>query len=224
MPDILPFVVSFKLAFFTVIILAVLSMPVALFFSLKNIPFKVLFESLLTLPMTLPPTVLGFYLLISLSPVSPFGSFIHSFTGIRLVFTFEGLLVASCIYSFPFMFQPLKQAIASLPKSYIEAALTLGKSNFEIFFLVILPNIRASLLAACMTVFSHTLGAFGVALMVGGNIRGVTKVASIALYEKVESLNYSQAHTYAIALLLISFVFHAGVHFAHEATRRRDLC
>ncbi len=196
--------ISFKLAFLTTIILFIIGLPVAYILSFKEFKFKSVVEALTTLPLVLPPTVLGFYYLIAFSPDSVIGKFVDKLFGIKLVFSFEGILLASIIYSFPFMTQPLMSGFRSFPKNIIEAAYTLGKSKLETLFRVILPNIKSSVLTAITLTFAHTIGEFGVVLMVGGSIPGETKVASIAIYEEVESLNYHEAHKYALILLLIS--------------------
>jgi len=197
--------ITFKLAFITTLILFFIGIPVAYILAYKDFKFKSVVEAFISLPLVLPPTVLGFYLLIAFDPENIFGKIIDKLFGLKLIFTFEGLIVASVIYSFPFMVHPIQSAFNQFPKSLIEASYTLGKSKFETLLKVILPNIKPSIITAIVLSFAHTVGEFGVVLMVGGSIPDETKVASIAIYEEVESLNFSQAHKYALILLLISF-------------------
>ncbi len=204
--------ITFKLAFFTTVILFLLGLPVAYFLAYSKLKIKPLLETVLSLPLVLPPTVLGFYLILLFNPDNFLGKIINELFGIKLVFTFEGLVVASVIYSFPFMVQPLQSGFLSIPESIIEASYTLGKSKLETLIKVILPNMKASLITGIVLTFAHTIGEFGVVLMVGGSIPGETRVASIAIYEEVESLNYTQAHKYAIILVLIAFLVLLIVH------------
>ena len=204
--------ITFKLAFFTTVILFLLGLPVAYFLAYSKLKIKPLLETVLSLPLVLPPTVLGFYLILLFNPDNFLGKIINELFGIKLVFTFEGLVVASVIYSFPFMVQPLQSGFLSIPESIIEASYTLGKSKLETLIKVILPNMKASLITGIVLTFAHTIGEFGVVLMVGGSIPGETRVASIAIYEEVESLNYTQAHKYSIILVLIAFLVLLIVH------------
>jgi molybdate transport system permease protein len=153
----------------------------------------------------LPPSVLGFYLLLAFSPKNAFGSWLDAVFGLRLVFSFEGLIVASVIFSLPFMVHPIQSGFSALSKSLQEAAYILGKSPLQTLRSVLLPNIKSSLLTGMVITFAHTVGEFGVVLMIGGNIAGETKVASIAIYDEVEALNYDLANQYAITLFAISF-------------------
>ncbi len=198
--------ITFKLAFLTTFLLFFIGIPIAYFLSYSKIPFKSFFEAIVSLPLVLPPTVLGFYLILAFSPDSFLGRLIEQLFGIKLVFSFEGLVVASIIYSLPFMVHPIQSGFSSINPSIIEASYTLGKSKLETLLKVILPNIKPSLLTGIVLTFANTVGEFGVVLMIGGSIPGETKVASIAIYEEVESLNYQQAHKYAFVLLLITFL------------------
>lgn len=162
-------------------------------------------EALISLPLVLPPTVLGFYLLLAFSPNSAFGAFVQQKMGVDLLFSFPGLVIASVIYSLPFMIQPLKTGFGNVPLAYSEASHVLGKSRLKTLLKVELPNMKSAILTAFTLTFAHTLGEFGVVLMIGGNIPGVTRVASIAIYDDVESMNYVAANQNALALLLISF-------------------
>ena len=195
-----PLILSFKLAFITTIILFFISVPFAFFLSQMKSKFKVVLETIFALPIVLPPTVLGFYLLVLLDKVN-------------LVFTFSGIVIASIIYSFPFMLGPIQSAIESLNKSLIEASYTLGKSKTTTLLKVILPNIKPAIVTAIVTTFAHTIGEFGVVLMVGGSIPDKTKVASIAVYDYVENLDYKSAEIYSLILLIFSFIVLLAVYF-----------
>ena len=200
-----PFYLSFKLASIVSIILFLIALPLAWKLSQSRSKLKPIYEAFSALPIVLPPTVLGFYVLFALSQNSPFGTFIEDIFGVKLVFNFYGLVIASCLYSFPFMLQPLQSGFESLPKSLIEASYLCGKSSFQTLIHIALPNIKSSLLTAIVITFAHTVGEFGVVLMVGGSIPGETKVASIAIYEFVETLDYRSAHIYSAIMVAISF-------------------
>ena len=200
-----PFWLSLKLSFITTFILFFFCVGLAYFMSQKKFFGKAFLESIISLPLVLPPSVLGFYLLIFLSPYSFFGKFIEELFGVRLVFNFTSLVVASCIYSLPFMFGPIYAGLNSLKKSLFEASYSLGKSKLTTIFRVILPSIRSNLLTAIVVSFAHTMGEFGVVLMIGGSVAGESKVASIAIFEAVEMLDYTKAHIYALLMLIISF-------------------
>ena len=204
--DFTPLFLSFKLAFFTTVILFFVSLPLAWYLSQTKSKAKPFLEAFFSLPIVLPPTVLGFYLLWAFSQNSPLGEFLQKTFDISLVFSFEGIVVASCIYSLPFMLQPLQSGMESLNKNIIEASYTLGKSKLITLLKVVLPNIKPSIYTALIITFAHTIGEFGVVLMVGGSIPGVTKVASIAIYEYVENLDYTSAHIYSFILLILSFI------------------
>lgn len=204
--DFTPFWISFKLSLITTFILFFVSLPIAWKLSQTNKKIKPLIESAVALPIVLPPTVLGFYILMILSPrLSPLGIFLDEQFSLRLVFNFAGLVIASCIYSLPFMVQPLQSGFESLNKNMIEASYVSGKSEFATLFKVALPNIKPSLLSALVITFAHTMGEFGVVLLVGGSIEGETKVASIAIYQAFEISNFALAHVYSAIMLLISF-------------------
>ena len=201
-----PLVLTFKLAVITTLILLLISVPLA--FVLVNMRSRVkpFLETLISMPLVLPPTVLGFYLLLAFSPGNAFGQWVENWLGIRLVFSFPGLVIASVIYSLPFMVQPIQSGMSNLPTSLSEASYVMGKSRLATLFHVLLPNIRPSLLTGIVLAFAHTVGEFGVVLMIGGNIPGKTKVASIAIYDEVEALNYDAANFYSAVLLVITFV------------------
>ncbi|RMD45876.1 MAG: molybdate ABC transporter permease subunit [Aquificota bacterium] len=198
--------ITFKLAFLTTLLLIFIGIPIGYFLAYSKFRFKSFLEAIINLPLVLPPTVLGFYLILAFNPDSFLGSLIEKYLGVKLVFSFEGLVFASTIYSLPFMVNSLYSGFSSIPKSIIEASYTLGKSKLQTLLKVILPNMKPSILTGLVLTFAHTIGEFGVVLMIGGSIPGETKVASIAIYEEVESLNYQQAHKYALILILISFL------------------
>lgn len=210
--DFTPFVLSFKLAFITTLILFVLSVPLAWFLSQTNSKVKPFLEAITALPLVLPPSVLGFYLLVALSQNSPVGAFFEDVFDVQLVFNFTALVVASCFYSLPFMVQPLQGGFESINKNMLEASYIAGKGKYETILKVALPNIKPALLTAIIVTFAHTVGEFGVVLMVGGSIPGETKVASVAIYEMVEIMDYKAAHIYSIIMIVISFLVLLSVY------------
>ncbi|XHR94368.1 molybdate ABC transporter permease subunit [Mucilaginibacter sp. UC70_90] len=167
---------------------------------------KIVAEAIITMPLVLPPSVLGFYLLLAFSPQHGLGKWLHDTFDVQLVFSFPGLVLASVIYSMPFMVGPVKSALQQLPVSLAEASYTLGKTEWQTFRYVLLPNIKPSLLTAAVLTFAHTLGEFGVVLMIGGNIPGVTRLASIAVYDSVEKMDYASANNYSLILFSITFI------------------
>ncbi len=207
-----PFLLSFKLASLTTLILFVLSLPLAWYLSQTKSKMKPVLEAITALPIVLPPSVLGFYILMVLSYNSPIGAFFEKTFGIELVFNFTSLVIASCFYSLPFMVQPLQGGFESLNKNMLEASYISGKSKFETVLKVALPNIKPALLSAVIVTFAHTVGEFGVVLMVGGSIPGETKVASVAIYEMVEIMDYTSAHIYSGIMVAISFVVLLSVY------------
>jgi len=168
--------------------------------------FKFLVEAVVALPLVLPPTVLGFYVLMAMGPQSPFGRLYERLAGHGLPFTFEGLVIASVLYSLPFSVQPMAAAFGSVDRKYIEASWMLGVSNLGTFFRVIIPQSWAGVITGLVLSFAHTVGEFGVVLMVGGDIPGVTRTLSIDIYDQVQSLNYSSAGLTSVVLLIISFL------------------
>ncbi len=200
-----PLWLSVQLAFVTTVILVLVGTPVAWWLSQTRTRWKPVVQAVVAMPIVLPPTVLGFYLLILLGPDGAIGSWWVQLTGSALTFSFTGLVVASCIYSLPFAVQPIQNAFESLPKRYLERAWTLGASRLDAFFSVAVPLSVRGFVSGIVLSFAHTLGEFGVVLMVGGNIPGETRVISIAIYDHVESLNYTAAHQ--MSLLLIGFAF-----------------
>lgn len=200
-----PLLLTFKLATITSLILLVIALPMAYWLAFGKFKARGVFEAIIGMPLVLPPSVIGFYLLLAFSPSHWFGAWIESVLGLRLVFSFPGLVIASIIYSLPFMIYPIRAGLQSLPASLREAAYVLGKSRWETFFKILLPNCKSALLTAFVLTFAHTIGEFGVVLMIGGNIPGVTKVASVAIYNEVEALNYPAANQYALVLFIVTF-------------------
>lgn len=201
-----PLWLTFKLACLTTLILFVVAVPLANWLANKSSIFKTIAEVIVSMPLVLPPSVLGFYMLLAFSPGNAFGAFLEKHFDVRLVFSFEGLLIASVIYSLPFMVHPIQSGLASLSPSLKEAAYSLGKTKWQTLVKVLLPNIKPSLLTGIVLTFAHTIGEFGVVLMIGGNIPGKTRTASVAVYDAVETFNYHSANVYAGILLVLSFV------------------
>ncbi len=216
-----PFLISFKLAFITTSILFFLAIPLAWYLSQTKSKIKAVIEAITALPIVLPPTVIGFYILFTLSSNSFFGAFLEETFGIKLVFNFTSLVIASCFYSLPFMVQPIQSAIENMPKSLIEAAYVCGKSKFQTIIYVVIPNIKPAVLTAIIITFAHTIGEFGVVLMVGGSIPSQTKVASIAIYEFVEILDYNSAHIYSAIMIGLSFIVLFLVYFFNQKQRQK---
>ena len=214
-----PFLLTLKLAAVTTLILTCLGIPLSYWLAFSRFKIRHVVEAIVSLPLILPPSVLGFYLLIAFSPQSLVGSFIDRHFDVRLAFTFEGLVIASVIYSLPFMIQPILNGFKMLPSSMFEASYTLGKSAFTTLVRVLLPNMKPALITGIILAFAHTVGEFGVVLMVGGNIPGETRVVSIALYDQVEALQYDRANTYALTLLLFAFLTLSVIYFIHYKNR-----
>ena len=204
--DIAAITVTIKLAFISTAILIVIGTPLAWWLSQTKFKFKVIFEAIIALPLILPPTVLGFYLLITLGSNSPLGALLESYGGSSIAFSFSGLVIGSVIYSLPFVVQPLQNSFGAVKRQSLEVASTLGASQLDRFFTVAVPLARSGYVTAAVLGFAHTVGEFGVVLMIGGNIPGETGVLSIAIYDHVEAMDYAQAHLLAGGLLLTSFV------------------
>jgi molybdate transport system permease protein len=181
-------------------------MPIAYYLAYSKSKLKPVIETLVSMPLVLPPTVLGFYLLLIFSPSNAFGNWIENTIGFKFVFSFPGLVLGSLIYSLPFMVHPIQSGLVKFPANLIEASYVLGKSKWETFRRILLPNIKPSLLTGIILSFAHTIGEFGVVLMIGGNIPGKTKVASIAIYDEVEAMNYNVANQYSLILFIICFL------------------
>lgn len=201
-----PLFLTFKLAGLTTICLFVIALPLSYWLAYSRSKIKLIIEALVSMPLVLPPVVLGYYLLVfTLNPDKYLGKIIYQYFDLKLAFTFEGLVIGSVIFCFPFMVQPLQSGFESLPKSYKEAAYTLGKSKFETLIFILLPNIKPQLITAVILTFAHTIGEFGVVLMIGGSIEGETKVASIAIFEEFQAFSM-KADYYSFVLFLISFI------------------
>ena len=199
-------IVTIKLAIVSTSILILIGTPVAWWLSQTNFKFKAVFEAIIALPLILPPTVLGFYLLITLGSNGPIGKLLESLGGSSIAFTFTGLVIGSVIYSMPFVVQPLQNSFSSVGRKPLEVAATLGASKIDRFFSVAVPLSRSGFITAAVLGFAHTVGEFGVVLMIGGNIPGETGVVSIAIYDHVEAMEYGQAHWLAGGLLATSFL------------------
>lgn len=206
-----PLLLSVQLATVTTVVLILLGTPIAWWLSQTPSRFKPVFQAIVAMPIVLPPTVLGFYLLILLGPQGAIGGWWVELTGSALTFSFTGLVIASCIYSLPFAVQPLQSTFESLPRQAIEFARTQGASKLDAFFAVAAPMSVRGFIGAAVLSFAHTLGEFGVVLMVGGNIPGETRVISIAIYDHVETLNYGAAHQMSLLLLGFAFVVLFGM-------------
>lgn len=217
-----PLWLTLRLAATTTLLLALIGLPLACWIAYGRTRFKPLIEALISMPLVLPPSVLGFYLLLAFSPQHGFGAWLRDWFHVQLVFSFGGLLVASVLFSLPFMVQPLQAGFQHLPRSLLEASRTLGKADGVTLFRVLLPNMKGAVLSALVLTFAHTIGEFGVVLMIGGNIPGVTRVASIAIYDQVESLQYATAHVYSAVLVALSFCTLLLVYIMNRRWRRDD--
>lgn len=204
--DVMSLWVTARLALCVTPLLLCAALPLTYFLVFTPVKGKRIIEATCNLPLVLPPTVLGFYLLVAMGPTSALGKSWESIFGSRLIFSFEGLVAASMIYSLPFAVQTLKTSFSKLDKRLIESAYILGLSPVKTFFKVILPNSLGGLASAAVLVFAHTVGEFGVALMIGGSIPGETKVASISIFEHVEMLDYAGAASLSIVLLIFSYI------------------
>ena len=203
---------TFELALISTIILLVIGTPIAWWLSQTKVRYKFLIETMVALPIVLPPTVLGFYLLIFLGPQGSVGKLVSYLGGPSLIFSFTGLVLGSIVYSMPFVIQPLQHAFSVIDKRADETAATIGFSRLRRFFYLFLPLSKTGYLSAFVLGFAHTLGEFGIVLMIGGNIPGETQVASISIYNYVEMLEYEKAHTLSLLLLLISFTLLAIIY------------
>ena len=208
--------VTIKLASVSTLVLLIIGTPIAWWLSRSQWRFKFIIEAIIALPLILPPTVLGFYLLISLGPNGPIGGLVNALGGPPLAFSFTGLVIGSVFYSMPFVVQPLQNAFASIGNRPLEVAATLRASPLDRFLTIAVPMAKPGFITASVLGFAHTLGEFGVVLMIGGNIPGSTQVASIAIYDHVEALEYGQAHWLAGSLLLFSFLLLMIVYGANR--------
>jgi molybdate transport system permease protein len=200
------FFLTVRLAVLVTLILLLLGLPIAYWLTYSRRNWKFLVEAVVGMPLVLPPTVLGFYILLALGSKSPVGRWWASLTGHTLAFTFEALVIGSVVYSLPFTVQPLAAAFTTVDRKFLAASATLGASRLRTFYRIILPLSVSGLLTAIALTFAHTMGEFGVVLMVGGNIPGVTRTVSIDIYDQVQATNYASANQTALVLLAISFV------------------
>jgi len=218
MIDPAPLWLTLKLALPVTLILLVIAIPLGWWLATKKNMFKTIVEVIVSLPLVLPPSVIGFYLLLAFSPGNAFGAWLEKQFDLRLVFSFQGLMIASVLYSLPFMVHPIQSGFASLSPSLAEASFSLGKTRWQTLLKILLPNIKPALLTGMVLTFAHTVGEFGVVLMIGGNIPGKTRLASVAVYNEVEALNYHNANVYAAILLCMSFI----ILFAMYVYNRRN--
>lgn len=210
--DLTALIITLKLALLTTLILLLVGTPLAWWMARTRWRYKFLLEAVVALPLVLPPTVLGFYLLVALGPNGPLGGLMLALGGQPLAFTFTGLVIGSVFYSMPFVIQPLQHAFASIGDRPMEVAATLRASPIDRFFTVAVPLARPGFITATVLGFAHTIGEFGVVLMIGGNIPGETQVLSIAIYDHVEALEYGHAHWLSGGLLLLSFIMLIAVY------------
>ncbi|PJZ69737.1 molybdate ABC transporter permease subunit [Leptospira perolatii] len=205
MIDLNPIFLTLKLALVTTTILFFVSIPLANWLAFRKTKLKTFLEVLVSMPLVLPPSVLGFYLLLAFSPSNGIGKVLEEWFGLRLAFSFSGLVVASIIFGLPFMVHPIQSGLSELPSVLKDASYTLGKSKTETLIRVLLPNIKTSLITGIALTYAHTIGEFGVVLMIGGNIPDETRVASIAIYNEVETLHYHNANIYSLILFGLTF-------------------
>ncbi len=198
--------ISLKLSLLTTIILTLVSLPLAYILSFREFPLKSILESVLLLPILIPPSVLGFYLVYAFGMGSTLGILYKEITGRSLVFSFEGILLASLIYSLPFGVFPIREAFQKIPKRYVEIAYVFGYSPWQTFLKVVLPNSYGGILTSIALIFANTMGEFGVILMVGGNIPGETRTLSVYIYDEVQALNYKEANLASLTLLSVSLI------------------
>lgn len=209
---------TLKLASITTAILFAVSIPIAFYLSRSQGILKSILEIIVTLPLVLPPTVIGFYLLLLFSAEGYIGFIFNELFDIKLIFSFTGLVLGSIIYSLPFMVQPIHAGLEKIPKQLIEASYLMGKSKWQTLLNVQLPNCKPAIYTAIALTFTHTMGEFGIVLMIGGNIPGETRLAAMAIYDAVESLNYQQANQYALTLIFITLVLLGFVHLWRKKT------
>ncbi|TLU66406.1 molybdate ABC transporter permease subunit [Thalassotalea litorea] len=220
--DILALVTTLKVALVSTLILLVIGTPLAWWLAKLQSRWRVLIEALIALPLVLPPTVLGFYLLIAFSPQHLPGQWWQSVTGQQLAFSFSAIVIGSVIYSLPFVVQPLQKAFEQLDHSLLDSGATLGAGPLDRFWHIILPLCKASFITAATLGFAHTVGEFGVVLMIGGNIPGETRVLSIALFDHVEAFDYARAHLLAFSLLIGSIAVLALVYLFNFSEQKQQ--
>ncbi len=204
--DISAIFITFKLALITCFFLAIIGTPLAYYLAFVSKKSKSFLEAIVTLPLVLPPTVIGFYLIIFFSPETSLGKFFIMLTGEQLIFSFYGLVLASIIYSLPFWVQPLQASFEKIGKDTVRTAYTLGASPLDTFKNIIVPLSKRGFLTSFIIAFAHTMGEFGIVLMVGGGIHGKTKVIAISIYDHVEQLSFGKAHFLAAGMLILSFI------------------
>ena len=221
--DLLALLTTLKMAAVSTFILLLIGTPMAWYLAKMNSRFKVLIEAVIALPFVLPPTVLGFYLLLLMSPQSLPGEMWQQLSGQQLAFSFSAIVIGSVIYSLPFVVQPLQKSFEQLGEPLLESAAMLGAGPIDRFFNVVLPITKASFITAASLGFAHTVGEFGVVLMIGGNIGGETRVLSVALFEHVEAFEYVKAHVLAGSLLVGSFVLLAAIYLLNHRVKSRTL-
>lgn len=210
------FWISIKLASITTLILFVIGVPLAYFLVYTKIKIKPVLQALVSMPLVLPPSVLGFYLLVIFSPNHWFGAFFKDYFNVKFAFSFLGILIGSVLFNLPFMVNSLQNGFSNLPTSLKEASYTLGKSRLTTLLKILIPNIKPAILTGVSLTFAHTLGEFGVILMIGGNIPNKTRVASIAVYDEVQALNFDLANQYAAVLFVLSFSILLFVYFVNN--------
>jgi len=219
-PDLLALFTTLKMAALTTIILLIIGTPLAWYLAKMQSRFKVIIEAIVALPLVLPPTVLGFYLLIAFSPQHLPGQLWQQATGHQLAFSFSAIVIGSVLYSMPFVVQPLQKSFEQLGEPLLEAGAMLGANAMDRFFNIVLPITKASFITAASLGFAHTVGEFGVILMIGGNIPGETRVLSIALFDHVEAFDYAKAHVLAVSLLAGSMVLLASIYLLNSPRRK----
>lgn len=211
-----PLILTLKLSSVTTVLLLITGIPFAYWLAFSKMRLKFLVESVVALPLVLPPTVLGFYLLMGIGGNSFVGRWYEVVFDKPFAFSFQGVVLGSFVYSLPFAVQPFQASFTAVDKKLLEASWTLGRSRLHTFFSIILPLSIQGIITGCVLSFAHTLGEFGVVLMIGGNIPGVTKVASVAIYDEVQALNYGTANIYAAILLLFSFIILTVIYFINR--------
>jgi molybdate transport system permease protein len=211
-----PLLLTLKLAALSTSILVIVALPLAYWLARSTSRLKPVWEAVTALTLVLPPTVLGFYLLMVFGRASALGVWMQDVAGVQLAFTFKGVVIASVLYSLPFMLQPLQAGVEAVERDLLDAARVMGASRWQLWRRVWLPMLRRALVTGCVLTFAHTVGEFGVIMMIGGNIAGETRVASIALYDEVQALNYGAAHSYALILLALSFALLVTVYTAQK--------
>lgn len=222
MIDLSPFWLTFKLAALTTVLLFIIAIPFCYWIANSRFKGKIIIEALISLPLILPPSVLGFYFLIAFSPMKGIGKFLAEKLNIQLLFSFEGLVICSLFYSLPFMINPILTGFKNIPKSLQEASYSLGASKTKTLFRILIPNIKTSIITGIVMTFAHTIGEFGVVLMVGGSIPNETKVVSISIYDEVQAMNYTNANIYAGILLSFSFLILLFTYWMNNKTNNSN--